>query len=123
MSVQTFPPDVSLYTGTYIDLICHPNITEAVDTGVNISFTWTAHDSNGQIIDIGGEGHTTTDQSANSTLRIEQLTIDYNMAVYNCLVSIIPNSKSAYINGNESSMDNITLNVIGKLHAIKSDQG
>ena len=118
MSVQTSPSGVALYVGTYIDLICDPNITEAVDTEIDITFTWTAHDSNGQNVDTGGEGYTTTDRSDNSTLRIEQLTMNDNMAVYSCLVCIIPNSNSAHTTGNESSMD-ITLNIIGKLHASK----
>ena len=62
MSVQTFPSGVTLYEETFIDLICDPNITEAVDTEVDISFAWTGPDGNGESIHIGGEGYNVTEQ-------------------------------------------------------------
>ena len=118
VSVLTFPSNVTkLYEDTYIDLLCYTNITEVANAGVNISFTWTAHDNHGASIDIEGEGYTITDQSNNSTLRIERLTMKHdNMAVYSCLVSAMPISGSVYITGSESNMDDITLNVSGKLY-------
>ena len=119
VSVQTLPSEIdegNLYEDTYLDLICDPYITESVDTAVSIFFTWTARDSNGESIDIGGGGYTITNQSNNSTLRIERLAIDRdNMAVYSCLVSVSPSSGSVYIIGSESNMGDITLTVNGKL--------
>ena len=124
VSVQTFPSDVTLYADTYIDLICDHNITEAVDTVADISFMWTARDSNGTNIDIGGDGYNISDQSNNSTLRIERLTIPRDdMAVYSCLVSVTPNTGSVYITGNVSNISNLTLSVTGKLSIqIKASQ-
>ena len=119
VSVQTFPSEIdeeNLYEDTYVDLICDPDISEAVDTAVNISFTWTARGSDGESIEIRGDEYTITNQSSNSTLRIEQLAIDRNnMAVYSCLVSVTPSPGSAYIIGSESNMGDITLTVNGKL--------
>ena len=116
VSVQTFPSDVNLYEDTYIDLICDYNITEAVDTVVDISFMWTAHDSNGTSINIGGDEYNITDQSYDSILRIKQLTIPRDhMAVYSCLVRATPIAGSVYITGNISNINNLTLFVSGKL--------
>ena len=117
VSLHTFPSGVDLYEETYIDLVCDPSITEVIDTEVDISFTWTGHDSNGESIDTGGgEGYTISDQSDNSTLRIEQLSISRdNMAVYSCLVNVTPILGSVYILGSESNMGDITLNVNRKL--------
>ena len=126
VSVQTSPSDVILYENTYIDLTCEPNITEAVDTGVDIAFTWTASNGNGDSIDIvGGEEYTITDHPDNSTLRIERLTISRdNMAVYKCLVSVTPSTGSVYITESESIMADITLTVKSKLVCmhVKVDQ-
>ena len=119
VSVQTFPSEIdehNLYEDTYVDLICDPDITAAVDTGVNISFTWTARDSNGESINIKGDEYAITDQSNNSTLRIERLAVDRdNMAVCSCLVSVSPSSGSVYIIGSDSNMGDITLIVNGML--------
>ena len=121
VSVQMFPSNVTLYAETYIDLICDHNITEAVDTVVDISFMWTAHDSNGTSIDIGGDGYDISDQSSNSILRIKRLTIPRDdMAVYSCLVSVTPSAGSVYITGNVSNINNLTLSVSGKLSIQKS---
>ena len=121
VSVRTFPSEIDedhLYEDTYVDLICDPDITFAVDTAVNISFTWTAHDSNGESIEIRGDGYNINDRFDNSTMRIERLVIDRdNMAVYSCLVSVTPSSGSAYIIGSESNMGDITLTVNSKLCA------
>ena len=118
VSLHTFPSGVDLYEYTYIDLVCDPHITEAVDIEVDISFTWTGRHSNGESIDTGGgEEYTISDQSDKSILRIEQLSISRdNMAVYSCLVNVTPISGSVYIVGSESNVANITLNVNGKLH-------
>ena len=117
--MQTFPAQIDedkLYEDTFVDLICDPNVTETVDTAVNLSFNWTASDSNGESIDIRGEGYNVTDQFDNSTLRIVRLTIDRdNMATYICSVSVTPSSGSDHIIGSESNMGNITLTVNGKL--------
>ena len=115
-SVQMFPSDVALYADTYIDLICDAIISVTVDTGVNISFVWTAHDSNGTTIDIREDNYTITAQSNYSTVRIKRLSISRDhMAVYNCLVSVTPSSESVYITGNESNIIDITVTVSGKL--------
>ena len=117
MSVQTLPPDVTLYEDTYIDLICDPNIPEAVDTEVDISFTWTGAEGNGNSIDIGEEGYTVTDQPDNSTFRIETLDINRDdMAVYSCSVRVTPKPGSVYIRGIQSNTGSITLSVNGELH-------
>ena len=121
VSVQTLPSEIdegNLYEDTYIDLFCDPDISEVVDTAVNISFTWTARGSDGESIDIRGDGYNITDQFDNSTLRIERLAIGRdNMAVYSCLVSVTPISGSVYIIGSDSNIDDITLTVNGKLCA------
>ena len=124
VSVQTFPSDVTLYADTYIDLICDHNITDTVDTVVDISFMWTAHDSNGTSIDIGSDGYSITDQSNNSTLRIERLAIPRdNMTVYSCLISVTPSAGSVYITGKVSNINDLTLSVSSKLSVqIKASQ-
>ena len=117
MSVQTLPTQIedNLYEDTYVNLICDPYITEAVDRAVNISFTWTACGSNGESTDIG-DGYTITDQSNNSTQQIERLDRDRdNMAVYSCLVSVTASSGSVYIIGSDSNMGDITRTVNRKL--------
>ena len=116
VSVQTFPLNVTLYQQTYIDLICDPSIIEAVDTEVNISLTWTAYDKDGRSIDITEGDYNITNQSDNSTLRVDKLLISRDdMAVYGCLVSVTPRSWSPYVTGSESNAGNITLSVRGKL--------
>ena len=105
----------NLYEKTYIDLICDLSVSEVFGIEVNISITWTAHDSNGESIQIGGDEYKVTDQTYNSTLRIGQLNISRdNMAVYSCLVNLTPSSGALYVNGSESYMDDITLTVKGK---------
>ena len=116
MTVRTFPYGVELFEDTYIDLICEPNITDAIDTEVDIFVSWTACRSNGESIYIGGEDYTITNDSDSSTLRIERLTMDRDdMALYHCLVNVTPSSESDYVIGSAPSMGGITLDVNGKL--------
>ena len=117
VSVQTYPSGVMLYEETYIDLICDHNIPEAVDTGVDIFFTWIGLKSNGESIAIEAADYTTTDQFYNSTLHIRKLSISRdNMAKYSCLVSATLSSGSVYIDRCEPSVGDLTLTVSGKLH-------
>ena len=86
--MRTDPPNVVLYEGTYIDLLCALVVNESAIA--NTTFTWT--DPDNEEIDGGDGDYTITDQFNTSTLRIESLTVFRdNMAVYTCIVTADPN--------------------------------
>ena len=114
--VTTDPPDVgTLVEGTYIDLVCTVTINEAVDTEVDVSIEWFR---NGGSALMNSTDHSISPISLISDqyisiIRIEELKLDDDEAIYSCSVSIQPSSLSNYITGNNGDSD-ITLSVEGK---------
>ena len=106
VTLQTEPPDVAiLIESTYIDLVCDLDI----DSGNVVDmflFTWTG--PNGIVTD--GTDYTITDQVDNSTLRIEELSVDRdNNAEYTCSVTAVVGNDT--VQGSNS----LTLSVRGML--------
>ena len=104
VTLQTEPPGVPLLSLTYIDLVCDVQLDNT--SGVSINFTWTY--SQGSVI-VEGTDYTVDNQFDNSTLRIEQLSVerDHNTQ-YTCSVMVVQGDMT--MKGNDS----VTLNVQGK---------
>ena len=115
MSIYTVNTS-TVVEGTYLDIICTVNISDAVNTAISIHIKWSrnsgsslANNSDYTISSLTMLGsHMYT-----STLRIESLsnTRD-NGAMYSCTVNVLPSPVSSFITGNENN-NNLTLNVAG----------
>ena len=119
VTVFTYSVDPnSLIEATYLDIVCTVNISDAVNTGVNVDIEWSRNGGSpltnnsdytiSSLTMLGSHMYT-------STLRIESLSIIRdNGAMYSCTVSVLPSPVSSYITGNENN-NNVTLNVAGMI--------
>ena len=112
MSVATYPSDVVLLTGTYIDIDCTATISDAIDTEVDITLLWTQN---------GGPSLTNTSNitispvtmatnTLSSRLHINWLRTNNNGDVFQCAVTIQP--LTPYVT-DSSSDDSLTLSIEG----------
>ena len=104
--------------GQFLDIVCNVNISEAINTGIDVSIIW---QKNGGSALSNNTNYTISPLTSvsnmyTSTLRIESLNNDGsdpdNGAVYSCSVSVQPSPVSPFITGN-SNKDSITLAVAG----------
>ena len=117
VTVSTHPVDPSsLIEATYLDIVCTVNISDAVNTGVNVDVEWSY---NGGSPLTNNSDYTISSLTMLgshvyiSSLRIKSLrnTRD-NGAIYSCTVSVLPSPVSSYITGNKNN-NSLTLNVAG----------
>ena len=112
---MTDPSDAILISGTYIDIDCTANISDAIDTEVDIVVVWTQN---------GGPSLTNTSAITispvtmvsstvySSRLRINQLMTGNDGDVFQCTVSVQP--LTPHITGSTGN-DSVTLTVGGMI--------
>ena len=104
--------------GQFLDIVCNVNISEAINTGINVSIIWQKNGGSPLTnnTDYTISPLTSVSNMYTSTLRIESLNHDGsdpdNGAVYSCSVTVQPSPVSPFIIGN-SNNDSITLTVAG----------
>ena len=113
--VTTDPDNLStLIEGTYIDLVCNNSINEGVDTNISVTVVWSV---GGTTIANGSEYSISNVELVSgyyiSTVRIEELEVTVNNAVFTCTVTATP-LISTFITGNNGN-NNITISVQGLL--------
>ncbi len=115
VQVTTDPDNINtLIEGTYIDLVCNSSINEGVDTDIIVTVVWSKDGTtiaNGTDYSIGNV--TLVSGYYISTVRIEQLLVTDNNAVFNCTVTATP-TVSTFITENNGN-GGITLSVQGML--------
>ena len=118
VSISTSTNSSSLVEGQFLDIVCNVNISEAINTGINVSITWQKNGGSALTnnTDYTISPLTSVSNMYTSTLRIESLNHDGsdpdNGAVYSCSVTVQPSPVSPFITGNSNS-DSITLTVAG----------
>ena len=104
--------------GQFLDIVCNVNISEAINTGIDVSITWQKNGGSSLTnnTDYTISPLTSVSNMYTSTLRIESLNHDGSDpddgAVYSCSVTIQPSPVSPFITGNSNS-DSIALTVAG----------
>ena len=112
--MTTDPPGVTLYQGTFIDLICNVTVSGDVDTPVNITLPpqWE------------GPHPLTDDNNYNingATLRINRLSVSRdNGRNITCRSTVVPTSGSQFIIQN-SAQASIQLMVAGNEYSLCAD--
>ena len=115
VQVTTDPDNINtLIEGTYIDLVCNSSINEGVDTDISVTVVW----SKNETIIANGADYTLSNVALVSgyyisTVRIEELQVTDNNAVFNCTVTATP-TISTFITENNGN-GGITLSVRGML--------
>ena len=117
VSVSTDSVDYSqLVGGQFLDIFCTANISQYIDTTVNVTMTWSRNGTvltNGSNFIIGPV--TNVFNMYTSTLRVRDLRYQTdNGAVYNCSVSVQSSPVSPFITGNDNTSSGIRLTVAGK---------
>ena len=104
--------------GQFLDIVCNINISEAINTGIEVSIKWQKNGGSPLTnnTDYTISPLTSVSNMYTSTLRIESLNHDGsdsdNGAVYSCSVTVQLSPVSPFITGNSNS-DSITLTVAG----------
>ena len=113
MAVDTYPVNVTLYHGTYIDLSCTVTASEYVDTNTSITTSWTG--STGLITNNTLYIVTTSTSSGYVTrLRIQSLDLERdNGAAYSCVTSIEPSPQNGFVLASRTN-NTLTLDVRGQ---------
>ncbi len=115
VQVTTDPDNINtLIEGTYIDLVCNSSINEGVDTDISVTVVWSkdgATIANGAVYTISNV--TLVSGYYISTVRIEELQVTDNNAMFTCTVTATP-TISTFITENIGN-DGITLSVQGML--------
>ena len=106
VQVTTDPDNLgTLIEGTYIDLVCNSSINGGVDTDINATVVWS---KDGNTIANGSQYSISNVKLVSgyyiSTVRIEELEVTDNIAVFTCTVTATP-SISTFITENNGSND------------------
>ncbi len=111
------PPEVTItqptgphYAGSTVSLACQATINEAVDTGVQISASWTKPGQTDERVTISAVTQTGS-HTYESTLTISPLGLQ-DSGDYNCEIFIEPQPESTLIVGS-SGTDSLTFEVTG----------